>query len=179
MTDKEIIKALNGADGLGHISIYCADNNGKDVCSIKLVDIIDLINRQQAEIEDLKEAKEKAAATAMRVIKRQDAEIKRLLTRLTRFNEKIAQPYILINTDAELTAEMKEALRTQKPVFVPDNEGTVIRIDKASIKAEAIKEFADRLKEKAKPHYFDNYAFAVPVAFIDNLVKEMVGEIDV
>ena len=43
-------------------------------------------------------------------------------------------------------------------------------------KAEAIKEFAERLKEKAKPHYFDNYAFAVPVAFIDNLVKEMVGD---
>ena len=41
---------------------------------------------------------------------------------------------------------------------------------------EGVKEFAERLKEKAKPHYFDNYAFAVPVAFIDNLVKEMVGD---
>ena len=53
MEDNEIIKALNGADGLGHISIYCADNNGKDVCSIKVVDILDLINRQKAQIERL------------------------------------------------------------------------------------------------------------------------------
>lgn len=51
LTDNEIIKALNGADGLGHISIYCADNNGKDVCSIKFVDIVDLINRQNAALE--------------------------------------------------------------------------------------------------------------------------------
>ena len=54
MTDNEIIKALNGADGLEHISLYCADNNGEDVTSIKIVDIIDLINRQQAEIERYK-----------------------------------------------------------------------------------------------------------------------------
>ena len=54
ITATEIINALNGADGLGHISIYCADNNGEDVCSIKLGDIIDLINRQKAENERLR-----------------------------------------------------------------------------------------------------------------------------
>ena len=43
-------------------------------------------------------------------------------------------------------------------------------------KAEAYKEFAERLKEKAKPHYFDNCNFAVPIDDIDNLLKEMVGE---
>lgn len=59
MSDNDIIKALNGADGLEHISIYCADNNGEDVTSIKIVDIIDLINRQQAEIERLKDERDK------------------------------------------------------------------------------------------------------------------------
>lgn len=55
MTDAEIMKALNRADGLEHISVYCADNNGEDVCSIKLVDIIDLINRLQAKNKELDE----------------------------------------------------------------------------------------------------------------------------
>lgn len=49
MTDKEIIKALNGADGLEHISVYCADNNGENVTSIKMVDIINLLNRLKTE----------------------------------------------------------------------------------------------------------------------------------
>ncbi len=44
------------------------------------------------------------------------------------------------------------------------------------IKAEAVKEFAERLKEKATPHYFDNTHFAVKVEEIDNLLKERVGE---
>ena len=175
MTDNEIIKALEccktGDDCKG--CPYYA--NGRYTCGEHFnEDVLDLINRQKAEIEDLKEAKEKAAATAMRVIKRQDAEIKRLLTKLTRFNEKIAQPYILINTDAELTAEMKEALRTQKSVFVPDNEGTVIRIDEASIKAEAVKEFAERLKERFESG--STYSGGLLFVNIDNLVKEMVGE---
>ena len=43
-------------------------------------------------------------------------------------------------------------------------------------KAEAYKEFAERLKEKAQPHYFDNYDFAVSIDDIDNLLNELVGE---
>ena len=44
------------------------------------------------------------------------------------------------------------------------------------IKTEAYKEFAEMLKEKAKPHYFDNCNFAVPIEELDNLLKELVGE---
>ena len=47
-------------------------------------------------------------------------------------------------------------------------------IDKA--KAEAVREFAERLKSKAKPHYFDNCNFAVPINDIDNLLKKMYGK---
>ena len=39
-----------------------------------------------------------------------------------------------------------------------------------------LKEFAERLKAKATPHYFDNYDFAVSIDEIDNLLKEMVGD---
>lgn len=45
-------------------------------------------------------------------------------------------------------------------------------------KAEAYKEFAEGLKEKAQPHYFDNYDFAVSIDNIDNLLNELVGEAD-
>ena len=46
----------------------------------------------------------------------------------------------------------------------------------ADVHTEAIKEFAERLKERAEAHYFDNYCYAVSIEEIDNLVKEMVGE---
>lgn len=58
MTDNEIIKALNDADGLNHVSLYCADNKGKNVTPVKVGDIVNLINRQKAEIEKLKSEKE-------------------------------------------------------------------------------------------------------------------------
>ena len=81
------------------------------------------------------------------LINRQKAEIERLLTEFTRLKEETAQPYLLINTDAESTAEIIRTIKTQKALFVPGNEGTVEIFDKASIKAEAVKEFAERLKE--------------------------------
>lgn len=46
-------------------------------------------------------------------------------------------------------------------------------------KAEAIKEFAERLKEKAFPDDSISCEMVVYVENIDNLVKEMVGEHDV
>jgi predicted nucleic acid-binding Zn-ribbon protein len=55
MTDKdnEIINCLNDTDGKEHIGIYCADKNGNYTATIKLTDIVDLINRQKEEIENL------------------------------------------------------------------------------------------------------------------------------
>lgn len=40
----------------------------------------------------------------------------------------------------------------------------------------AIQDFAERLKEKAKPHYFDNCCFAVSVEDIDTLANELISE---
>lgn len=45
-----------------------------------------------------------------------------------------------------------------------------------TVRAKAIKEFAERVKERAKAHYFDNCCYAVSIEEIDNLVEEMVGE---
>ena len=48
---------------------------------------------------------------------------------------------------------------------------------KREAKAEAYKEFAERLNEEAQiADCFDSYNMVVGTHFIDNLVKEMVGE---
>ena len=48
---------------------------------------------------------------------------------------------------------------------------------KREAKAEAYKEFAERLNEKAQiADCFDSYNMVVGTHFIDNLLKEMVGE---
>ena len=48
---------------------------------------------------------------------------------------------------------------------------------KREAKSEAYKEFAERLKEKAQiADCFDSYNMVVGTHFIDNLLKEMVGE---
>ena len=55
LTDEQIVKALNTALGMEHISVYCA-NIKKEVHTVKVLDIIDLINRLQAENERLRKA---------------------------------------------------------------------------------------------------------------------------
>ena len=51
-TDAEIIRALNTALGVEHISIYCV-NIKNEVQTVRVLDIIDLINRLQAKNERL------------------------------------------------------------------------------------------------------------------------------
>ena len=58
MTDNEIIKTLNEADGLNEVGIYCADCEGKYIAIVKVRDVIDLINSQKAEIERLQAVNE-------------------------------------------------------------------------------------------------------------------------
>lgn len=53
MTDNEITKALNEADGLHRVKIYCADRKGNHIASVRVIDIVDLINRLQAKNEAL------------------------------------------------------------------------------------------------------------------------------
>ena len=57
ITDKQIIQALNTATNVDGLQICCIDyeNNPKNVIYLSIKsDILDLINRQQAEIEELK-----------------------------------------------------------------------------------------------------------------------------
>ena len=102
MTDNEIIKALE----------YCKD------CSAKLnVEIIDLINRQQKDIDDLCKV--------------------------------LGRAY---------------------------QENCFLEASRKCVKAEAIKEFAEKLKDDMVPNIDDTYIESFVEEYIDNLVKEMVGE---
>ena len=108
---------------------------------------LDLINRQQAEIIRLKSMNQ---------------------SKLDAIHDLRAQNEILSkNADAAF----QEGLNERRELFEPE------------IKAEAIKEFTERLKNKIKtecnPYGKPTFDYDTSVAimrYIDNLVKEMVGE---
>lgn len=135
MTDNEIVKALE----------CCCKNNNCEGCPLDYLTFssqcaselaiksLDLINRQNAEIERLKSANDEK------------------FRQWDMLAEKTKQHY------ADLYEEAKDIL-----------------------KAEAYKEFADKLKEKSEiVHLFsvcNGHHYMVDIDDIDNLLKEMVGE---
>lgn len=58
LTDSEIINCLNDTEGKEDIGIYCTDKNGNFKTVVKLTDLVDLLNRQKAKIEFLKEQRD-------------------------------------------------------------------------------------------------------------------------
>ena len=131
MTDAEIIKALECCTTKGAKCSDCPAFKKVDRsdCKKYFRGAIDLINRQKAEIERLKNENDilsKNADTAF-----QDG----------------------LNEAQDLYAEQV----------------------KAEIKSEAIKEFAEHLKEKWSNNYYDSPDVDFD-EFVDNLLKEMVGE---
>ena len=110
-----------------------------------------------------------AAKFALDLIKRLQAENKRLST-LAELGNTRANDYRVMR-DRALKAEAEvERLKTNLNVEL---ENFATEYDN-KIKAEAIKEFAERLKDKItmSPHSF----ISIDKWYIDNLVKEMVGE---
>ena len=130
MTDNEIIKALPKMLYGGHTCMNCKYDNGKDNdrCGLKGCKIaryaLDLINRQQAEIERLQKGNDE-------------------------LGKAIAGAYEL-NCFLEATRKI--------------------------VRVEAIKEFAEKLKDDMVPNIDDTYIESFVEDYIDNLVKEMVGE---
>ena len=91
ITDKQIIQALNTATNVDGLQICCIDyeNNPKNVIYLSIKsDILDLINRQQAELEDARigvksykgkyESAVKTAKELQTLVDEQQAEIERL-----------------------------------------------------------------------------------------------------
>lgn len=165
MTDNEIIRALECCT---NTHLYTCDDCpfckqcGSDEDVLKYA--LDLINRQQAEVESDKAKKEICAE----VIDRQDKEIERLQGILLAFMDEVAR------------WEGKHGLDVSELSLIPIcDEGRDI-ID--HYRKQAIEQFAEKLKENtidvdvSYGYGREHYTEAVAVIEIDNLVKEMVGD---
>ena len=83
---------------------------------------------------------------------------------------------ITANAALDLINRQKAEIEKLKGSTIVSNIMESQRI-KREAKAEAYKEFAERLNEEAqKADCFDSYNMVVGTHFIDNLLKEMVGE---
>lgn len=197
MTDEQIKKALK----------YCQDTEGDscqlceylDVpgCQMELSkDALDLINRQQAEIEEHKAERkimleEDVYSLADQVIEQQ-AEIEKLNYILIRDNQRqtekeqkdgncILDLYDLydkaVDENKKLNAEIErlkvDAKRVDKDLEELDRPLTEIR-------AEAIKELEAKIHEKLhEAEMHGNFEPVVTREMFDSVVKELVGETDV
>lgn len=141
MTDSEIIKALEccGNNTCRECVYNTSDDRFDLTCTTNMAkDALDIINRQQTEIDILIRKKE----TLRDEIAEQQAEIERLTNKLEYLNGKYLIP-------------------------------------QQKIKAEAIKGFAERLKEKAyttSQNIVGKCWYELDSELIDNLLEEMEGE---
>lgn len=142
-TDEQIKAELKRALEIGDapIGMHWGCSLNKQLVS----DTLDLINRQEAEIERLKEASEETVQCFHRME--------------SLYNIKCM----------ELKVAKSEADRYKRYYFNHDYYKLI---------SEAIKEFAERLKEKAAKYPYYQYGLidAVSVEKIDSLIKEMAGE---
>lgn len=153
LTDKQIIKALECCvkdDFLcdGRCAGQMIDCDTKHACRLSLLKkSLDLINRQKAENEYLQ--------------KEYIPEIARATKR----------------TDELAFEEMRKTARLQEENERYKHSIRLLEKDVQTAKSEAVKEFAERLKEKFAPlppqHLICGYNV---FSLLDNLVKEMAGE---
>jgi FtsZ-binding cell division protein ZapB len=155
MTDNEIIKALECCVNIeGDCESDCPLYEFCEEISYTMVKaVFDLINRQKAEVEFLKEQRDiyMQDATDFSIeIDKQKAEIERLESEYESVYEQAR---------ADILGNMADG-------------GTSCHWCIEQHKAEAIKEFAEKLKiGEYKEEYTDHLCYMV-----DNLVKEMVGD---
>ena len=155
MTDNEIIKALECCAERISCDQHCPYwRNSKGCDYVKIKVILDLINRQKAEIERL------------------EAKYERLLKAKEQLEADGSQ------TIQRLCAEIRTLEKDNKYCSEEGNR-LLMYIPKARV--EAVKEFAERVKTHSRKMQSSDFSGefwdkAVLVEEIDNLVKEMVGE---
>lgn len=178
MTDNEIIKVK---DILEKWEFFLGQRAGRELWFDKpaeiqdkyiynflrdLKSVKDLITRQQAEYENLK-VENQSLRSAANSLKMHHEEAQAEIVRLQSMNQ------AKLDTIHDLQAEI-ERLQKEKDeyAYLYDKH---INTAFSHIKSESYKEFAERLKNK----WFDERYYSPDVDFddfIDNLVKEMVGE---
>jgi hypothetical protein len=129
--------------------------NGMDFCGVPCEFMEDIINRLQEEKEALINGQE----TLQKYIADLQAENERLKN-----NGKLESENIVLNSLIEMKNDT--ICNLMKTVYELESQ-------LKTAKAEAYKEFAERLKTKASDFEFGK---AVWVVYIDDLLKEMVGE---
>lgn len=159
MTDSEIIKALEYciSDNDNHCTGCVALKNGID-CALEYSMILDLINRQQAEIDRLNiELKTmRGAANGFK------AEVERLQKAECSFAE----------AGGKLVVQYKQA--KEQICRLQADKDTLIR-NYSNCQKELLKEFAEQVKTAFYAE-FDELIPSIMADKIDEIYKEMVGE---
>lgn len=161
MTDNEIIKALNEADGINEVGIYCADCEGKYIAIVNVRDVIDLINSLKAEIERLEDIL--YDDDGVNLVNYWHQQCKIAENGCKNFAEENESQKAEIERLKDKTKRLQESVRLMFNYDDGDER----------IKAAAVKEFAERLKVYA---CFGNIGEYVMWKDIDNLVKELTGD---
>ena len=170
LTDNEIIKALEScpSDSVTHDCSMCPYKENVFCFELLGKDVLKIINRQKAEIERLAEFLDDKCD---RCIEKERTEaVNEFANELLR----VFAGHSDYHGDTILTKIA--CLREGKAIKCAEP------IDTNKIKAEAIKQFAERLKENkididvSFGYGREVYTESVAVIEIDNLVKEMVGE---
>ena len=185
MTDNDIIKALECCVNKHEWFVsYCDGDGNKHHITIK--DILDLINRQKAEIEELK------IGAGLRNNRKYYRKFVDEVFQKEKGNDLLYPDFdyiyqLYFEQKAEIES-LKNELDLRPPISasylfkMADLDEMITRVVSvegeftAQIRAEAIKEFAERLKG-AKQYSIERHENIVPVAVIDWIVKEMVGDV--
>lgn len=181
MTDKEILKGLECC-AIKHDCNECPYKVEKcELLNSILSDALDLINRQQAEIEKLQSMNRDLKVDTFNIEEQLKDVTEEFICQQTVYND-------LSNIIKEKNAEI-DRLKNENEILSLNadnafqdgmNEAQDLYAEqvKAEVKSEAIKEYKEKLKEHA---YLDSgitgyQAMVVDLSDIENIADEMVGE---
>lgn len=174
MTDKEIIKGLECClDEALEKCNECPYSVDAFMCKRMelLEDSLDLINRQQEQLESTIAGQETLQKALAEETKRREVQAERL-------REEREQKYEQIDLICRLRNEIAEKDRKIDDLKVENQSlrtaANCYKIHYNEARTEAIREFAERLKQRCSANSDINYYILKKL--VDNLVKEMVGD---
>ena len=192
LTDSEIVKALEEwrkeivADyqrlQLLDAPMDCFEESHADTVT-KLSNALDLINRLQAEVNHLDNESD-ALRADIDFLDREKDKLQAENENYSKNNQQMTSDILKLYKELEQAKAENERLKeTTKNMsaYVKGNGWGLISFVEfcKNLKAEAYKEFAERLKTMPKHYYFhtiDGTESLVSFDRIDNLLKEMVGD---
>lgn len=168
MTDKAIIKALECcSSGEAMICEECPLNEECYNDELDLAELaLDIINRQQEQLE--------AAANGQETLQKALAEKDREVAELNSDLKLLKNDYDCLKTNFDETVEKNKRLRDKAIGLTAEKEQLIKTFGECQ--AEAVREFAERLKEEQSFYDGQETRIYLTEKDLDNLVKEMVGD---